>query len=56
MMGSKKRLSVVYGEYENRSAAGVAAVDLPSILQQASPIPRSVGALKAEMRRLEGQN
>jgi hypothetical protein len=56
MTGTRKQLSVVYGEYKNRSAAGVAAVDLPSVLQQASPIPRSVGALKAEMRRLEGQN
>jgi septal ring-binding cell division protein DamX len=56
MTGTKRLLSVVYGEYKNRGAAGVAQADLPSVLQQASPIPRSVGALKAEMRRLEGQN
>jgi septal ring-binding cell division protein DamX len=56
MTGTKKLLSVVYGEYKNRGAAGVAQADLPGVLQQASPIPRSVGALKAEMRRLEGQN
>jgi septal ring-binding cell division protein DamX len=56
MAGSKKQVSVVYGEYESWGAAGVAGADLPSVLQQASPIPRSVGALKTEMRRLERQN
>ena len=53
---NKKVFSVVYGEYQNRGAARVARADLPSVLQKASPIPRSVGALREEMRRLEGQN
>ncbi|MFC1560453.1 hypothetical protein ACFL3W_00745 [Pseudomonadota bacterium] len=56
LTGNKKVFSVVYGEYQSRGAAGVAEADLPSLLQDASPVPRSVGSLKEEMRRLEGQN
>ena len=53
---NKKLFSVVYGEYQNRGAARVARADLPNVLRETSPIPRSVGALKEEMRRLESQN
>jgi len=56
LTGNQKVFSVVYGEYQSRGAAGLAESDLPVILRKASPIPRSVGALKQEMRRLEGQN
>ena len=48
--------SVVFGEYQNRNAAKAAMKDLPQILRDIAPIPRSVGGLMAEMRRLEGQN
>jgi septal ring-binding cell division protein DamX len=48
--------SVVYGEYESWQAAGNAKRDLPEILGKNSPIPRSVGGLLDEIRRLEGQN
>ena len=48
--------SVVFGEYPNRRSAADAKAELPKILRDASPIPRSVGGLMEEMRRLEGKN
>ena len=54
--GGKKMFSVVYGEYQTRRAAIDAMSELPSILQDAAPIGRSVGGLMEEIQRLEGKN
>ena len=54
--GNQKVFSVVYGEYQDRKAAYAAKTDLPQILQDTAPIPRSVGGLMTEMQRLEGKN
>ncbi len=54
--GNQDVFSVVFGEYQNREAAKVAMKNLPQILRDIAPIPRSVGGLMTEMRRLEGQN
>ena len=54
--GGKRVFSVVFGEYPNRRSAANAMAELPEILRDASPIPRSVGGLMEEMRRLEGKN
>lgn len=48
--------SVVFGQYDSWNAAGGAKDNLPGILRRNSPIPRSVGGLLDEIRRLEGQN
>ena len=54
--GNQKVFSVVYGEYQDRKSANAAKTDLPKILQDIAPIPRSVGGLMTEMQRLEGKN
>ena len=54
--GNQKVFSVVYEEYQDRKAAIAAKTDLPQILQDTAPIPRSVGGLMTEMQRLEGKN
>ena len=54
--GDQRVFSVVFGEYPDRSAANVARAELPEVLREASPIPRSVGGLMTEIRRLESKN
>ena len=54
--GNQKVYSVVFGEFQSRGAASAAKADLPKILQEAAPIPRSVGGLMTEIQRLEGKN
>ncbi len=54
--GGQQVYSVVYGEFESWKAAGNAADDIPEVLRKNSPIPRSVGGLLDEIRRLEQQN
>ena len=53
---NQKVYSVVYGEFPSRGAASAAKVELPKILQEVAPIPRSVGGLMTEIQRLEGKN
>jgi septal ring-binding cell division protein DamX len=48
--------SVVFGEFQNRRAANAAKADLPKILLETAPIPRSVGGLISEIQRLEAEN
>ncbi len=54
--GNRKVYSVVYGEYPSRVEASNAKSALPAVLRKASPVPRSVGGLREEIRRLEEQN
>jgi septal ring-binding cell division protein DamX len=54
--GNREVFSVVYGEYTSRSAAADARPGLPEVLRKDSPIVRSVGGLKEEIRRLDAQN
>ncbi len=54
--GNQRLFSVVFGEYPNRRSAAASKAELPKILRDASPVPRSVGGLMEEMRRLEEQN
>ena len=56
LTGGRKVYSVVYGEYENRQAASDAIAELPTVLRDTSPIPRSAGGLLKEIRRLEAEN
>jgi septal ring-binding cell division protein DamX len=54
--GGRKAYSFVYGEYPSWQAAGDAIEELPQVLRDTSPIPRSAGGLMDEIRRLEAQN
>ena len=54
--GNAEVYSVVYGEYESRSAALRAIDELPPILRDTGPLARSVGGLWQEIRRLESKN
>jgi len=56
LTGGQAVFSVVFGQYDSWKAAGDAKDNLPDILRRNSPIPRSVGGLLDEIRRLEGQN
>ena len=47
---------VVYGEYASRKAAGGSLDGLPEALRNISPIRRSVGGLREEIRRLGAVN
>jgi septal ring-binding cell division protein DamX len=53
---NQKVYSVVFGEFQNRGAANAAKADLPKILLEAAPFPRSVGGLMTEIQRLEAEN
>jgi len=54
--GNKEVYSVFYGEYDSRQRALKAIGDLPAVLKEASPIPRSIGGLREEIRRLKAEN
>ncbi len=54
--GGKVVYSVFYGEYESRRAALRAIDDLPESLLKAGPIPRSLGGIWQEIRRLPAEN
>ncbi len=56
LTGSKEVYSVFYGEYASRPAALRAIDELPEVLRDTSPIPRSVGGIRQEIRRLENKN
>jgi hypothetical protein len=53
---NQRVFSVVFGEFPGRGAANAAKANLPKILLEAAPIPRSVGGLIAEIQRLEAEN
>ncbi|MDH3386389.1 MAG: hypothetical protein OEN02_00670, partial [Gammaproteobacteria bacterium] len=53
--GKAEVYGVFYGEYASRRAAFSAINELPAVLRDASPIPRSVGGLWQEIRRLESK-
>jgi septal ring-binding cell division protein DamX len=52
LTGGTEVYSVVYGEYASRSAAGKSLAGLPEALRNISPIRRSVGGIRQEIRRL----
>lgn len=54
--GGAEVYSVFYGEYASRKAAIKAKDDLPEVLRKISPIPRSVGGILQEIRRLEAKS
>jgi len=54
--GNREAYSVFYGVYDSRGAAGKAKDSLPEVLRKTSPIPRSVGGIMQEIRRLEAMN
>ena len=54
--GGREVYSVVYGEFDSWKAASKAVDNMPESLRESSPIPRSVGGLLDEMRRLETKN
>ncbi len=54
--GGREFYSVVYGEFDSWKAARNARDEVPNLLREKSPIPRSVGGLLDEMRRLEAEN
>ena len=54
--GGAEVYSVFFGEYASRKAALKAKKDLPEVLRKISPIPRSVGGILQEIRRLEAQS
>jgi len=54
--GGAKVYSVFYGEYASRKAALKAKDDLPEVLRKISPLPRSVGGILQEIRRLEAES
>jgi hypothetical protein len=56
LTGGAEVYSVVYGEYASRKAALKAKDDLPEVLRKISPIPRSVGGILQEIRRLEAES
>jgi len=55
-IGNAEVYNVVYGEYASRRAAISSIEQLPAVLRDAAPIPRSVGGLWQEIRRLEVKN
>ena len=56
LTGGKEVYSVVYGEYASRRAAGDSLDGLPEALKNISPIRRSVGGIREEIRRLDAVN
>ena len=54
--GGAEVYSVFFGEYASRKAAIKAKDDLPEVLRKTSPIPRSVGGILQEIRRLEAES
>jgi septal ring-binding cell division protein DamX len=56
LTGGKEVYSVVYGEYASRRAAGDSLDGLPEALKNISPIRRSVGGIREEIRRLGAVN
>ena len=54
--GGKTVYSVFYGEYQSRQAALRAIDELPDALRQSGPIPRSLGGIWQEIRRLPAEN
>jgi septal ring-binding cell division protein DamX len=54
--GGAEVYSVFFGEYASRKAALKAKDDLPEVLRKISPIPRSVGGILQEIRRLEAES
>ena len=56
LTGGQETYSVIYGEFTSREAASQAKSNLPEILRKTSPIPRSVGGLLDEIKRLEEKN
>ena len=54
--GGAEVYSVFFGEYASRKAALKAKGDLPEVLRKTSPIPRSVGGILQEIRRLEAES
>jgi len=54
--GGAEVYSVFYGEYASRRAALKAKDDLPEVLRKTSPLPRSVGGILQEIRRLEAES
>lgn len=56
MTGKRRTYSVFYEEFITRRAAMRGIPLLPKIIQDTSPIPRSVGGLWDEIRRLEANN
>jgi septal ring-binding cell division protein DamX len=54
--GGREFYSVVYGEFDSWMIARNARDEVPKPLREKSPIPRSVGGILDEMRRLEGEN
>jgi septal ring-binding cell division protein DamX len=54
--GGSEVYSVVYGEFDSWKIARNARDEVPKPLREKSPIPRSVGGLLDEMRRLEAEN
>ncbi len=53
--GGRIAYSVFYGEYESRQAALRAIDELPEALREIGPIPRSVGGIWQEIRRLPNE-
>jgi len=56
MIGSRMVYSVVYGAYLSRLDAAEAIDVLPAVLRKSAPIPRSVGGIRNEIRRLSAEN
>lgn len=56
LTGGTEVYSVVYGEYASRKAAGASLDDLPEALRNISPIRRSIGGIREEIRRLSTVN
>ncbi len=54
--GGKIVYSVFFGEYESRRAALRAIDELPDALSRSGPIPRSLGGIWQEIRRLPDEN
>ena len=53
LTGGSEVYSVFYGEYDSREAAFRAIASLPQALRDTSPISRSVGGIRQEIRRLD---
>jgi len=56
LTGGTEVYSVVYGEYASRRAAGRSLGGLPEALRNISPIRRSVGGIRQEIRQLDAVN
>ena len=56
LTGKAEVYSVVYGQYPSRRDALAAIKSLPEALRETGPIPRSVGGLWQEIRRLDAEN